>query len=57
MTLGPPDSDGFALFVPIADHGDMVSALPFFLPALLIVGGLLVMRALERRRHDAGEGQ
>ena len=29
------------LFLPIADHGDIVSTLPFFLPAILIVGGLL----------------
>ena len=43
-----------ALFLPVADHGDIVSAIPFFLPALLIVGGLLVMRAIERRRHDEG---
>jgi hypothetical protein len=43
-----------ALFLPFADHGDIVAALPFFLPALLIVGGLLVMRTIEHRRHDQG---
>jgi hypothetical protein len=43
------------VFVPVADHGDILSTLPFFLPALLIVGGLLALRALERRRHDAGD--
>jgi hypothetical protein len=42
-----------ALFLPVADHGDIVSTLPFFLPAILIVGGLLAMRLLERRRHDS----
>lgn len=41
-----------SLFLPVADHGDIVSTLPFFLPALLIVGGLLAMRAFERKRHD-----
>jgi hypothetical protein len=41
-----------ALSLPAADHGDIVSTLPFFLPALLIVGGLLAMRAIERRRND-----
>ena len=43
------------LFLPIADHGDLVSALPFFLPAFLIVGVILAMRAAERRRHDDAE--
>ncbi len=41
-----------ALSLPVADHGDIVSTLPFFLPALLIVGGLVAMRAIERRRND-----
>ena len=54
MTAPPPGFLSPALFVPVADHGDIVSALPFFLPALLIVAGLLVMRAIERKRHDAG---
>ena len=43
------------LFLPLADHGDIVSTLPFFLPAILIVGGLLAMRIAERRRHDSRE--
>lgn len=43
----------FTLFLPPADHGDVVAALPFFLPVLLIVGGLLVMRAMERKRDNA----
>ncbi len=42
-----------ALLLPVADHGDILSTLPFFLPAILIVGGLLAMRLLERRRHDS----
>ena len=40
----------FALSLPVAHH-PLVSTLPFFAPALLIVGGLLVMRAVERRRE------
>jgi hypothetical protein len=46
-----------ALLLPLADHGDVVSALPFFLPPLLIVGALLVLRLRERmrRRNDSGE--
>lgn len=42
-----------ALFLPVADHGDLIAALPFFLPAFLIVGGILAMRAIERRRDDS----
>ena len=45
-----------ALFLPVADHGDIVSTLPFVLPALLIVGGLIAMRLVERRRHDSENG-
>jgi hypothetical protein len=44
-----------AALLPLADHGDIVSTLPFFLPALLIAGGLLAMRAAERRRNDPDE--
>jgi hypothetical protein len=47
--------DVVALFLPVADHGDLVSALPFFLPAFLIVGGILAMRAIERRRNHSHE--
>ena len=36
----------------LADHGELVSALPFVMPALLIVGALLVMRVVERRRDN-----
>jgi hypothetical protein len=42
-------------FLPLADHGDLVSALPFVVPAFLIVGGILAMRAIERRRDDSRE--
>jgi len=34
----------------VADHGELVSALPFVMPAFLVVGVLLVMRVVERRR-------
>jgi hypothetical protein len=54
MSAGTGIAD--ALFLPLADHGDLVSTLPFFLPALLIVGGLLAMRAIERRRNDPRDG-
>ena len=39
----------------VADHGDAVSALPFVLPAFLIVGALLVLRVIERRRDTPHE--
>ena len=38
-----------------ADHGELVSAIPFVLPAFLVVGVLLVMRAAERRRNTSSE--
>jgi hypothetical protein len=44
-----------AVVLPLADHGDLVAALPFFAPALLIVGGIAALRLLERTRHDSGE--
>jgi hypothetical protein len=47
--------DILGLFLPVADHGDLVAALPFFLPAFLIVGGILAMRAIERKRDDSHE--
>jgi hypothetical protein len=39
----------------VADHGELVSALPFVMPALLVVGVLLVMRVVERRRNTHPE--
>ena len=39
--------------LPLADHpGSLVAAIPFFVPALLIVGGLVVLRLRERSRDD-----
>jgi hypothetical protein len=35
-------------FLPIADHGSMVSALPFVAPMLLIVIGIAVMVIRDR---------
>jgi hypothetical protein len=37
--------------LPIADHGDIVSALPFVAPMLLICIGLVVMVARDRLRR------
>ena len=34
----------------LADHGELVSAIPFVMPAFLIIGALFAMRAIERRR-------
>lgn|GEM_PF-3892799 len=43
------------LTLPLAHHA-LITAVPFFAPALLIVGGLLVMRMRERTRdHSADE--
>jgi hypothetical protein len=39
----------------LADHGELVSALPFVMPAFLVVGVLLVMRIVERRRNTESE--
>jgi hypothetical protein len=39
----------------VADHGELVSAIPFVLPAFLVVGVLLVMRVAERRRNTHPE--
>ena len=39
-----------SISLPVADHGDIVSTLPFFMPVVVIIGGLLVMRAIERKR-------
>lgn len=44
--------------IPLADHGDIVSALPFVVPMLIIGGGILFLMARERvvRRRDRGSG-
>jgi hypothetical protein len=39
----------------LADHGELLSAIPFVMPALLIVGALLAVRVVERRRNTEGE--
>jgi hypothetical protein len=41
-----------------ADHGDIVSALPFVVPMLIIGGGILFLMARERvaRRRARGPG-
>ncbi len=39
----------------LADHGELVSALPFVMPAFLVVGGSFVMRVVERRRNTQPE--
>jgi hypothetical protein len=48
-----------ATLPPLADHGDVVSALPFVAPMALIVVGLLVLVARDRlaaRRRDRPPG-
>lgn len=42
--------------IPLADHGDIVSALPFVVPMLIIGGGILFLMARERagRRRERG---
>ena len=39
----------------LADHGDAVSTILFVVPAFLIVGVLLAMRFIERRRDTHNE--
>ena len=48
-----------ARLLPLADHGDVVSALPFVAPMALIVIGLLVLVARDRlaaRRSERSAG-
>jgi len=45
MSLDAPD-----LFV-FADHGDLVMALPFVVPPLILIGGLLFLTLRDRRRR------
>jgi len=35
-------------FLPIADHGDLVSAIPFVVPMLVIVAGLVILVLRDR---------
>ena len=39
----------------VADHGELVSALPFVMPAFLVVGVIFVLRIAERRRNTHSE--
>jgi len=42
-----------AVVLPLADHGDVVSALPFVVPMVLVVAGLLFLVARDRLgSHD-----
>ena len=40
-----------SLVLPIAAHGDLLTALPFAGPALLLAGGLLALVVRERLRR------
>jgi hypothetical protein len=35
----------------LAHHGELLAAIPVVMPAFLIVGALLAMRVIERRRN------
>lgn len=35
----------------LAGQGELVAAIPFVVPAFLVIGVLLLMRAAERRRN------
>jgi len=37
----------------LADHGELVTAIPFVMPALLLFGALLTVRVIERRRDTS----
>jgi hypothetical protein len=39
-----------AAMLPLADHGDLVSALPFVAPMVLVVAALLFLVARDRLR-------
>jgi hypothetical protein len=41
--------------IPLADHGDIVTALPFVAPMLLIGGGIVFLMVRERFRRRGGE--
>ena len=45
MSIDPAD-----LFV-FADHGDLLMALPFVIPPVLLIGGLLFLTMRDRRRR------
>jgi len=41
----------------VADHGDVVSAIPFVAPMLLLVGGLLFLVLRDRLGSRSGSGR
>ena len=43
---------GRLMLLPIADHGSLLTALPFVAPALLILVGLLALVMRDRLRRD-----
>jgi hypothetical protein len=45
-----------ALILPIAHHGEILAALPFFGPMLMIGGGLLFLVWRDRRGRDDSKG-
>ena len=47
MSIDPAD-----LFV-FADHGDLLMALPFVVPPVILIGGLLFLTMRDRRRRRA----
>ena len=46
------------MILPLADHGDIVTALPFVAPMLLLAAGLafVILRDRRRGREDAESG-
>ncbi len=46
--MTPAPSDVFVF----ADHGDLLMALPFVVPPLILIGGLLFVMLRDRRRRD-----
>ena len=49
MSIGPAD-----LFV-FADHGDLLMALPFVVPPVILICGLLFLAMRDRRRRRESE--
>lgn len=45
-----------ALILPIAHHGEIVAALPFFGPMLMLGAGLLFLVWRDRRNRDGSPG-
>lgn len=40
-------------YLPIADHGDLLAAVPFLVPMLVIVAGLVFLVLRDRLRRDS----